>query len=272
MAKRTAFLIALVLATGVFQTRASLADQVSVRYAEGLVHGFVAVRTLDGKTLGIGDSTQVAEGDHITSRLRIKFKDGSVDEETTVFSQHDKFQVDQYHIVQKGPAFKNPLDATIDASTGQITGHYSENHGEEKSLNEHLEMASDLANGMVPTLLKNLPESGAPAVVSMVAFTPKPRLVKLAITPQGDDAVSIGGVRRKAMHFVVKVELGSIAGVVAPLIGKQPPDFNIWILGGEAPVFLRSEGPMYAGGPIWRIEFIGPTWPAASRAKPSKHP
>ncbi|HEX3370892.1 MAG TPA: hypothetical protein VHS08_00155, partial [Candidatus Acidoferrales bacterium] len=69
-----------------------------------------------------------------------------------------------------------------------------------------------------------------------------------------------------------KVELGAIAGVVAPLIGKQPPDFHIWILESEAPVFLRSEGPMFAGGPIWRIEFIAPTWPAGSAASSGKHP
>jgi hypothetical protein len=272
MAKRIVFLVALILVTGLFETRTSSADQVSVRYTEGLLHGFVAVRTLDGKTLAVGDSTQIAEGDRITSKLIIKFRDGSVNEETTVFSQRDKFQVVQYHIVQKGPAFKNPLDATVNASTGQITGHYTENDGQDKELNERVEMAPDLANGMVPTLLKNLIETGAPVNVSMVAFTPKPRLVKLAITPLGDDPFSIGGVRRKAKHFLVKVELGPIAGAVAPLIGKQPPDFNIWILGGEAPVFLRSEGPMYAGGPIWRIEFVGPTWPAASPAKPNKHP
>jgi hypothetical protein len=272
MAKRIVFLVALILVAGLFETRTSSADQVSVRYTEGLLHGFVAVRTLDGKTLAIGDSTQIAEGDHITSKLIIKFKDGSVDEETTVFSQHDKFQVVQYHIVQKGPAFKNPLDATVNAITGQITGHYTENDGQDKELNERMEMAPDLANGMVPTLLKNILESGATASVSMVAFTPKPRLVKLAITPQGDDSVSIGGLRRKAKHFTVKVELGPIAGVVAPLIGKQPPDFNIWILGCEAPVFLRSEGPMYAGGPIWRIEFLGPTWPSGAPVSSRKHP
>jgi hypothetical protein len=272
MAKRMVFVAALILAAGFFVSRLARADQVSVRYTEGLQHGFVAVRTLDGKALGAGDLTQTVDGDRVTTKLSVKFKDGSQEEETTVFSQHDKFQVIQYRIVQKGPAFKNPIDASIDAATGQISGHYTGSDGQDKALNAHLDLAPDLANGMVPILLENIMDSGAQANVSMVAFTPKPRLVKLAIAAQGDDPVSIGGFRRKAKHFVVKVELGSVAGAIAPLIGKQPPDINVWVLGGEAPVFLRSEGPLFSGGPIWSIEFIGPTWTAARRAHSTKHP
>ncbi len=132
MAKRIAFLAALILVAGIFQTSTLWADQVGVRFTEGLLHGFVALRTLDGKTLAVGDLTQVAEGEHVTMKLSLSFKDGSVHEETTVFSQHDKFQVIKYHIVQKGPAFKNPLDTTVDASTGQITGHYRDDDGKER--------------------------------------------------------------------------------------------------------------------------------------------
>jgi hypothetical protein len=272
MAKRALLILALVSLTGPFQTPMPMADQVSVHYTEGLLHGFIALKTLQGRTLAVGDVTQTAQGDRVTSKLSIKFKDGSLHEETTFYSQREKFQVIKYHIVQKGPSFKNMLDTTINAATGQITGHYTENDGQEKNLNEHMELGPDLANGMVPTLMENILASGSQITVSMVASTPRPRLVKLAIIPAGEDPVSIGGFRRKAMHFIVKVELGAVAGVVAPLIGKQPPDLNVWILGGEAPVFLRSEGPLYNGGPVWRIELIGPTWSGASTASSRKHP
>jgi hypothetical protein len=40
----------------------------------------------------------------------------------------------------------------------------------------------------------------------MVATTPKPLLVKLAILPQGEEQFTIGSFRHKAMHYVVKVE------------------------------------------------------------------
>ena len=50
------------------------------------------------------------------------------------------------------------------------------------------------------------------------------------------------------------------------MIGKQPPDTHIWILGGDAPAFIKSETLAFAGGPIWRIELTAPTWPRSCAA------
>jgi hypothetical protein len=99
--------------------------------------------------------------------------------------------------------------------------------GKEKVVTERLSLASDLANGLILTILKNIRPDTPETKVSMVAATPKPRLVKLAITPQGETPFRTGGVNRKATHFVVKVEIGGIAGVVAPILGKQPPDTHV---------------------------------------------
>jgi hypothetical protein len=74
------------------------------------------------------------------------------------------------------------------------------------------------------------------------------------------------GSRRKAMRFVLKIELGGVAGVIAPLIGKAPPEIQIWIIGGIAPAFVREEGPLYQGGPVWTIELTSPTWPDLPRS------
>jgi hypothetical protein len=65
---------------------------------------------------------------------------------------------------------------------------------------------------------------------------------------------------RKATHYVVKVEIGGMAGAMAELVGKQPPDTHVWILRGEAPAFVKLEGPLYLGGPTWRIELASPVW------------
>jgi hypothetical protein len=104
------------------------------------------------------------------------------------------------------------------------------------------------------------------AKVSMVVVTPKPRLVKLAISPRGEEPFSLVGSPRKAIRYEIKIELGGLAGAVAPLIGKQPPNIQIWIIGGIAPAFVREEGPLYQDGPIWTIELTSPAWPDSSHS------
>ncbi len=87
--------------------------------------------------------------------------------------------------------------------------------------------------------------------------------MKLAISAGGSDAVSVAGSIRRTTHYIVKAEIGGVAGWLAPLLGKQPPDNHIWILEGEAPAFVKSEGPLYLGGPSWQIELTSLAWPTA---------
>ena len=242
-----------------------LAEPVAVRYTEGIVHGFLALRTLDGVLVANGDLMQVARGDRVTSRLVFRFKDGSVRDETSVFSQTRSFRLIRNHLVQKGPSFPQPLDLSIECATGQVTVRYLDDHGKPKVESEHMELPPDLANGMTLTLLKNIGANAAPPALSMVVTTPKPRLVKLAISANGEAPFTTGAAVRKATHYVVKIEIGGLAGLIAPLVGKQPPDTNVWILAGDAPAFVKSEGPMFLGGPVWRIELVSPVWPRPSK-------
>jgi hypothetical protein len=234
------------------------AEEVPVRYVEGLTHGFLALRTLEGKTLADGDLLQVAQGDRVTTHVIFRFKDGSIHDETTVFSQGRTFHLLSDHLIQKGPSFEHPIDASIDASSGNVTVRSTDHDGKEKVDTKHIDLPADVANGLIFILVKNI--GAAETKVAMVATTPEARLVKLAMMRQGADPFSVGRSRRKAAHYVVKIEIGGAAGVVAPLLGKQPPDINVWILGGEAPVFVKSEGPLFYGGPIWRIELVSPVW------------
>jgi hypothetical protein len=247
----------------------ALAGQtVAVRYAEGLVHGFLILRTLDGTALADGDLIQTARGDRVTSRLVFHFKDGSIQDETAVYSQRQRFRLMTDHLVQKGPAFPQPLEMSIDGASGRVTVRYTDD-GKEKVETDRIDVPADLANGLILTLLKNVQAGAPPKSVSLIAATPKPRLVKLAVTVAGDESFSTGGTARKATHFVLKVEIGGISGLLAPLLGKQPPDSHVWILGGEAPAFVKSEQPLYLGGPLWRIELVSPVWPCTEPAPPN---
>jgi hypothetical protein len=239
----------------------ALAAPVTVHYREGLMHGFLVMSTLDGAEVADGDLLQVPHGNQITSRLIFHFKDGSLWDETVVFSQRTAFRLLTYHLVQKGPSFQHDTEVSIKASTGEVAIRYNDDDGKEKVINDRMKLPPDLANGMVLVLLRNLPPTATPAEVSMLAITPKPRLIKLAISSQGEDSFSLGALSHKAFHYVVKVQIGGVAGLIAPLFGKQPPDTNIWVMGGEAPTFVKSEGLLSFGAPIWRIELIAPGWP-----------
>jgi hypothetical protein len=240
-----------------------MAQPVTVRQTEGAVHGFLSLFSSDGAVIADGDLEQSAHGSRITSRLMFHFKDGSVQDETTVFSQTGHFRMLSDRLIQKGPSFKRQMDLTVNGSTGEATASYSDKGGERKVEAVHLTLPPDLANGMIPVLLKNL-VPGASLAASMVVAAPKPQLVKLAISAEGEDWFLTGGERRKATRYVVKVEIGGVKGVIAPLVGKQPPDTYVWILGGTAPMFLKSEGPSCDGCSIWRTQLAAPVWPKGS--------
>lgn len=231
-----------------------------MKYKEGVVHGFLVIRTLNDETIAAGDLTQLESGDRVTTRLVYHFKDGSVQEETAVFSQRGSFRLLSDHLLQKGPAFKRPTDVSINSSTGQVTVRYTDDDGKEKAITDRLKLPADLANGVVLTMLKNIPPGAPKTTLCMVVATPKPRLVKLVISPEGEDTFSVAESPYKAVRYDVKVDIGGAAGLVAPLVGKQPPDTHIWILEGKVPAFVKSEGPQYEGGPIWRIELASPIW------------
>jgi len=239
------------------------AQSVVVRNAEGVVHGFLLLRALDGTTIAEGELNQTSVADRVTSRLTFHFKDGSLHEETAVYSQRQRFKLIRSHLVQKGPSFPTPMDFVVDVARSTATARYQDDDGKQKVESEHLKAQPDLANGLIMTLVKNLDPKVKETTVSMVAATPKPRLVKVVISAEGEDAFTVGGNTHRATRYVLKPELGGIAGIVAPIIGKQPPDALIWILRGDAPAFLKAENTFYVGGPVWRIELTSPAWPPA---------
>ena len=244
----------------------ALGDPVPVHYPEGTVHGFLSMTDSDGKVLASGDLIQVLRGDRVTSHLVYRFKDGSVDDETAIFTQRGNFKLMSDHHIQKGPFFPHPLDVLIDAAHGQVTVKSVNKDGVEEVNTTHMSLPSDIYNGLVGSIVKNVQPAASVTRVSMLVFTPKPRLVKLAISPFDEDSFTVAGVERKARKYQVKIELGGLAGVVAPLVGKAPPEINLWVVSGEVPVVVRDEAPLSDGTPIVNVWLASPVWPKSSIA------
>jgi hypothetical protein len=229
------------------------AEPQRVRLPEGNVHGFLLVRTLAGDTLGYGELVQKPTRSLVTSRLLLHFTDGSLYDETVTFSQKDVFRLESYRLVHRGPSFPK-ADIAFDRKSGQYRVRQQDKQdSEEKTANGPLEMPPDLYNGMATTLMKNMPR-GTSATVQLVAFTPEPRLLTMELQPEGEEQGRVGKAARTVTRYLVKLELGGLTGLIAPVLGKQPPDLHYWLLAGDVPAFVRFEGPMFLHGPVWRLE------------------
>jgi hypothetical protein len=65
----------------------------------------------------------------------------------------------------------------------------------------------------------------------------------------------------QAIQYEVHIDIGGVAGIVAPIVGKQPPDSRVWTARAEVPILVKSDGPVLEGGPIWPLELASPVWP-----------
>jgi hypothetical protein len=248
---RTATVGAILVSALLWYASAS-AEPVAVRYTEGVTRAFPVLRSVKGEKLAQGDLVQVAKGDRVESRMVFKFKDGSLYDETVVFSQNDVFVLQSYRLIQRGPAFPESMDAFVDRESGRYTVRYkADEDSAEEVITGKFELPTDAYNGLLSTLMKNLP-TGESRTVQIVAFTPKPRLVKMLLTPTVQDAVMVGETAMNATRFMIKPQLG----LFASLLVADLPDVKIWIVEGEAPAFIKFEGPLYFMGPVWRIEWI----------------
>jgi hypothetical protein len=194
------------------------------------MHGFLLLKSKDDKVIAIGDQTNIVRGDVIRSRLIFHFRDGSIDDETTTFRQGSVFQLIRDRHIQRGPTFPQPLDMTVNVPRGEVMWRDVKDAKSEVKT-EHMDLPPDLVNGMLSLTVENFPAKAAEMMVSYVAIASKPRVVKLSIKPDGEDRAVVGGVGRRANRFNVHVEIGGVAGVIAPVMGKQPSDTKLWILG-----------------------------------------
>ncbi len=242
------------------------AEPIPATHKQGSMHGFLLLKSDDGRITAVGDQVNVIRGNEIHSRLVFHFRDGSIDDESTIFRQGSVFQLIRDHHVQKGPSFPEPVDVDMNVSTGEVTWREMKD-GKNDVKVEHMELPPDLANGMISLVVENFPRKAMEMKTSYLVVASKPRVVKLSIKPDGTDRVSVGGGSRRSNRFNVHIEIGGVSGVVAPMIGKQPPDIKLWVLDGDVPTFVKMQGELYQKGPSWTMVLTSPTWPSEPRRK-----
>jgi hypothetical protein len=175
-----------------------IADPVPVRHPQGSSHAFLTLKTVEGTRIATGDATQIVYGDRVTSRVIFRFRDGSIDDDITVFSQRVVFRLNQRPPHSRRPLVPKTHRRLINASTGQITSRTKDG----KVRQDHLDLPPDVSNGLPPNLLMNVlpstPETSYP-------LSPQPRsrrLIHVSIKAAGEVPFTIGGTKRKAVDFL----------------------------------------------------------------------
>jgi hypothetical protein len=238
------------------------ADPVAVRFTEGVTHGFLALHTPERGFVASGDLLQVVQpGGAVESRMRFRFKDGSVLDETVVFSQERVFTLLSYRLLQQGPVFGEDTEISMERKTGTYRVKTSaRDGGKEAVLDGTLTLPPDTYNGMVLNVAKNL-RKGATETIHIVAFTPTARLVQLEVSPVGEHQVLVGDLAKSATHYIFKPRPGAWLTALSTLLGRMPPDSHAWIVTDEVPAFVRYVGPLHSMGPVWHLELTSPRWP-----------
>jgi hypothetical protein len=227
---------------------------IPVHFAEGSLHAFLALRTTDATLIASGDIIQTNRGRAVESQTIFQFKDGSLFDETVVFSQQRVFKLERYRLTYNGPSFDSNTDISIDRTSKRYHVK-SKKHkgGKEEFLEGSLDLPLDAYLGcMILIVVKNL-SKGTSETVHTVAFTPTPRLIQLTLEPAGQDRILVGELKKNTTHLQLKPELGVWLKIISSLAGRTPPDSHSWITFDRLPAFVRFEGPLYVAGPIWRI-------------------
>jgi hypothetical protein len=236
---------------------AAPAERIPVKHIQSPAHRFMVARSEAGKVIASGEFSQVVQGDEVMMRLIYHFVDGSIDDETTTYTQQGTFRLVRNHHIEQGPFFVKTVDFSVEAATGIATNRTVDKNCKIHVKSEHVDLPNDLANGFVGTLLLNVPHNTTPFRVGMLAPVGGGRLIRLLISPEGEQSFHTAGQTLRATVFRIHPELGGFVGVIAQLIGLQPKDVTVWILEGEEPAVVRIVGQLGGYGPVVSSELEG---------------
>jgi hypothetical protein len=252
---RNNFLVCTFLA--IWLSTAARAESISVKHIQLPRHEIMVARSETGKIIARVEFTEDVQGDEVTMRLTYRFVDGSIDDETTTYRQQGTFRLVRNHHIQQGPFFAKPIDFAVEASTGIATTRSADKNGKIHVESEHIDLPDDLANGFVGTLLLNVSSNTVPFRAGILAPVFGGRLIRILISPQGEQPFQRAGQTLKATVFRIHPELGGILGMLATLLGLQPKDVTVWVLEGETPAVMRVVGQLGGSGPVLSSELEG---------------
>jgi hypothetical protein len=228
-----------------------------LHWPEGTLRGFPVVRDAAGKQIATGTLTQWIEDGNVHVTATYEFKDGRSVEEKTVLRQHPDLAQLRWSWEEKSGS-EVQRSYSIDFTTGHAVVHKRGEEVREDTLDDARNLGKAFAGVGFMYAVKNLIaelEKGGEAELTAVAFTPKPRTVKVSIRRDFEGSLAMGGRTLGAERFVVHPEIP--LAFIAKLFVKAPDQY-LWFYKPSPPAFLRADIPLAEpSDPMIRIELIG---------------
>jgi hypothetical protein len=117
-----------------------------LKYRTASEHGFV-LRDPAGAIIASGEATQVPSKHRITLHVVFHFRDGSIDDETTFYSQGEETirLISDRHI-QRGKSFPHPSEVMIDVTNQQVSFR-DLSKSTNQATTERMDLPPDTSNG-----------------------------------------------------------------------------------------------------------------------------
>ncbi|MEO6709554.1 MAG: hypothetical protein ABI054_02555 [Planctomycetota bacterium] len=222
---------------------------------EGAAHGFPALRTLDGETLGDGDFRQWIEDGKLQVRLRYDLAPGAWIEERSVLQQEPTLVQEHWSWTEMRDE-KVRRKFEVDFLTGDATAEKLEK-GEMHRWSKHLKVTpgetfAGFAWALVLRAHRDELLRGEKIRLQAVGFTPKPTAATVELSWRGLEQVPMSGRTVAADHFQVHPRVPWIARAFI-----EAPDSQIWLTNPPPAAFLRFEGALAEpADPIIRVDLL----------------
>jgi len=211
---------------------------VEVRHAIGSLHGFPSMSDDAGRVIADGELTQELRGERLAVQVRWAFQDGRKVVETDVFRVGAELTQEQFSWVEsRGGEERRRFE--IDFETGRALALTRGEKGDVSREEAKLDLAGRAFAGYGTALaVSHMPfdAAGWKGAITFVAFTPKPRAVKLEVKLDGEERIRVAGraivCDRLTLHPAIPFPLSLFA---------HAADAHLWFTHGAPPALVRAQ-------------------------------
>jgi hypothetical protein len=234
------------------------AGAVELRYPEGTLRGFPAVRDQKGHLVADGTLTQWIEQGKLRVLATFRFRDGRRVQEKAVLAQTPELaQLRWEWEERRGDEVLRSF--SVDLETGRALASKRKDNGEVEHWEENLEDARKTGRAFAGLgfmyAIKNLTDEldrGEQVQLTAVAFTPKPRTVTVTVRRDLVGELTMAGRKLPAERFQIHPDVPSVAKIFV-----KAPDLYLWFYRPSPPAFLRADIPLAEpSDPVVRIEVL----------------